>query len=222
LRACSRQLPTLPPPPLPPSAIRPQSYVNQNYDMLQHMLPSGLTTLSFTKAGVVYVNVFDAFPAPGAALPNVFVLRVGKGNYAELLLNSAVSLAANDLNTGLVTISWPAATAKHALYAPAPAGDGVPPPRCVCDTLSGALLYQRVCGCVDVTVPGSSAPPMLRLSSRAQPSHPVQLRMLPLLMFMPCALWSITRTITTKNPTPSPLTLHALRCLAFCPVAPSP
>ena len=92
------------------------------------MIPfTGLTTVPVNHAGVIYVNVFDTQPAPVLSFPNVFVLRVGKGNFAQLLMNNAVALAANDLVTGAATITWPAATAQHALYSPE--GVDIPPPR---------------------------------------------------------------------------------------------
>ena len=67
-------------------------------------------------------------PAPTTALsPTVFVLRVGKGSYAQLLMTSGVALVSNDLGTGFVTLTWPAVTGTH--VGPSEGADGIPPPR---------------------------------------------------------------------------------------------
>jgi hypothetical protein len=89
---------------------------------------TGLTTLSITAAGLVYVNVFDADPSSGSsAAPNSFVLRVGKGNYAQMYLNDHLTLAASAADT--VTLTWSAVTGAHVVQSEGPSSVDLPPPR---------------------------------------------------------------------------------------------
>ncbi len=71
------------------------------------------------------------------------MFRIGKGNFAQMYLNTQPNLvAATNAAPGSVILSWSPATGSHYLNAPAPAPHGlsIPPPTYV-RTRAGALTW---------------------------------------------------------------------------------
>ena len=107
-----------------------------NYDWAgQENTLTALATVSFQAAGLFYINVQDLTPANATQFPHLFVLRVGKGNFARMIMSSSVLQPVGSDGSGAVTLSWDAVVGGHALNAVKPEGMSnavaIPPPRCV-------------------------------------------------------------------------------------------